>query len=128
MLNDTVQPALSAEEWEKAHGDLNVDAGGNIFWGDSVFCIDDDRRAIDLLDRSGEFSRRHAVAALALHGQPFGFTHRDLEALSRCADDAERWAAQHGWGDPGDAGYKAMKHVRTIRERIAALLPPHAAS
>lgn len=48
--------------------------------------------------------RRHAIAALALHGQPFGFTRADLEWLDGC-----------GLADDGYA---------SLRERIADLLPP----
>lgn len=46
----------------------------------------------------------HALAALALHGQPFGFTWEDvdwLESLEGCG-----------------------LHVVSLRDRIAALLPP----
>ena len=52
----------------------------------------------------------HALAALALHGQPFGFTWDDVELLR-----------MFGNGDP-------MPHIRQqcndLADRIAALLPP----
>lgn len=55
---------------------------------------------------------RHALAALAMHGQPFGITTEDVRALRRAADDvAER--------TPDDAA-----RLRDLAARFASLLPP----
>ena len=53
----------------------------------------------------------HVTAALALYGQPFGFTHEHVRALREYADS-------HG-GVTGEAAIFAA-----IADRIAALLPP----
>lgn len=61
-------------------------------------------------DRDG--SGRHALAALALHGQPFGFTREDVAALWFVIQERE-----------GLVG--APQHtLRSLAERIEALLPP----
>jgi hypothetical protein len=51
---------------------------------------------------------RAALAALALHGQPFGFTHDDVRALRRLADGPS----------------EAARRLRDIAARLEALLPP----
>jgi hypothetical protein len=57
---------------------------------------------------------RHAIAALALHGQPFGFTWEDVDWLRAMAD----WAEEYGVAADGPAW------VNALADRIAALLPP----
>lgn len=59
---------------------------------------------------------RHRVAALCLHGQPFGFTWDDVEMI--------RWAADV-IQDEGINLQRAMD-LRFTADRIAALLPPSA--
>ena len=56
---------------------------------------------------------RHAVAALALHDQPYGFTGDDVDAI--------RTAAQY---DPG-MGQLSMR-LESLADKIEALLPPRA--
>ena len=59
--------------------------------------------------------RRHEAAALALYGQPFGFTHEMVVHL-RLHANAQR-----------SAGLDMNAHdLEAIADRIAALLPPHA--
>lgn len=53
---------------------------------------------------------RHALAALCLYGQPFGFTRADLEALA----DVLRQPLARGTAAP----------LVGLSHRIAALLPP----
>ncbi len=64
------------------------------------------------------YQKKHAVAALALHGQPFGFTRADVEALNNA------WCAVKGYhsGSEEDA-----RQLESLRDRIAALLPPEGA-
>ena len=60
--------------------------------------------------------KRLAVAAIALHNQPFGFTHEDealLEAQARFCE---------GRGAPGDR--ETAARLRDLQDRISALLPP----
>lgn len=68
---------------------------------------------------------RHALAALALHGQPFGFTHEDADRLRNILFDST-WGAfreEAAHLDPGnlDAAYK---WAESLADRIEALLPP----
>jgi uncharacterized 2Fe-2S/4Fe-4S cluster protein (DUF4445 family) len=55
---------------------------------------------------------RAALAALALAEQPFGFTHADVAALRRAAEQIQAQELATSLGDLGD--------------RLAALLPPAA--
>ena len=59
---------------------------------------------------------RHALAALALHNQSFGFTWEDVDALVSLRDDA----ADKPWHD---AHYHASV-LASLAQRITALLPP----
>ena len=59
--------------------------------------------------------RRHALAALALRDQPFGFTHADVTCL-------RSFLAQ---SDPGtQAGIAMNERLYSLADRIEALLPP----
>lgn len=51
----------------------------------------------------------HGLAALALYGQPFGFTREDLRLLKHCE---------------ASVGWKHEEEVRNLADRIEALLPP----
>lgn len=57
---------------------------------------------------------QHAVAALHLGGQPYGFTHADVAMLRGAAGDYE------GRGGFFETGRQLM----ALAERIEALLPP----
>lgn len=57
-------------------------------------------------------SERHALAALCLHEQPFGFTQQDVAMLRQEADD--EWPASH----------EMHAALTNLADRIAALLPP----
>ena len=95
MTDDKTKPALSAEEWAAlgpARDDCNVNVRG-VRWP-NVSDVDPAR-----------FSR-HAIAALALHEQPFGFTRADVEFLNTVLEDPFTDEAQ------------------SLIARIAALLPP----
>jgi hypothetical protein len=92
----SVEPALTPEEW--AFSDPVADDQ----WENAY----------------GENMGRHAAAALALYGQPFGFTHADVDLLrgnlETCVD--ERGSL-----------YLADEHeskLQDLADRIAALLPP----
>jgi hypothetical protein len=56
---------------------------------------------------------RHALAALALHGQPFGFTHADVNLL---LDEMGMLI--------GDIDEEERARWVSLAERIEALLPP----
>jgi hypothetical protein len=56
---------------------------------------------------------RPVLAALALDGQPFGFSRNDVAAIRRAADRA---------ADPAQ-----LQAIRDLPARRAAMLPPEAA-
>lgn len=62
---------------------------------------------------------RPALAALALHGQPSGFTPDDVRALRQLADGLETRSSTAGAVSP-----EASSRLRALADRIAALLPP----
>lgn len=64
---------------------------------------------------------RHALAALALHGQPYGFTPADLAQLRRAAE----WAASSARaGGKGGAAREAAAIIGRVATLVGALLPP----
>lgn len=103
-MTDPITPALTPKEWKSLDtadafvqdGDLVVRTG----WGSE--------------DGSTPVNQ-HALAALALHQQPFGFTRADVELLD------EAWCAVMGYHS-GSAENAAR--LQLLRDRIAALLPP----
>lgn len=105
-----VKPALTAENW--AHEEMGAEVGENTLFayisGDGcrfppgVMAVGWNGDPMNPLDSDA----RHALAALAFHGQDFGFTWEDVDALRMAADITE-------------AGI-----FYDIADRIAALLPP----
>jgi hypothetical protein len=61
---------------------------------------------------------RHAIAALALHDQPFGFTREDEAVL--------RFYARHIAENP-NFSIHACEQIHKVADKIAALLPPEGA-
>lgn len=100
MSDATIRPALTEPEWATLDDDVSArcDAITDAVHGPAT-------------------PRFHAAAALALHGQPFGFTWADVDALTALADDYDR---EHG----GAYGYALAAPVRDVAARLAALLPP----
>jgi hypothetical protein len=68
-----------------------------------------------------ESRTRHAAAALALYGQPFGFTRGGCQALSRVIDAMEQSAAT---GVPHAVTEVDLSLARAEVAKIVALLPP----
>lgn len=94
-----MKPALTREEWE-AHENL-LGRRLPIEW---------EPGSVKYLEH--EF--RHAIAALCLYGQPFGFTREDVELLRELANDEESplWPGRYG------------DEFNNLADRIEALLPP----
>lgn len=103
-----IKPALTAEGWaQKYHYSADIDpATGNLR-------INHDEGWVTIDGSASGKLERHAIAALALYGQPFGFTREDVEVLRREAYD-EWYGASHP--NPGDV-------MLSIAARIEALLP-----
>lgn len=88
--NHAIEPALTAEEWEYRKA-----------WRDDM----------GPYQLAGTVEDDHAIAALLLHGQPFGFTWADVDLIRRrleYLDDMDRPPGQ--WSN--------------LADRIEALLPP----
>lgn len=86
-----MKPALTAEEWNHSPHRQKVSAI---------------RHLLDTVEED----RIHAVAALALYGQPFGFTRRDADAVRIASISAETPAH--------------YEELHSLADRIEALLPP----
>jgi len=59
-------------------------------------------------------SHKHGAAACALYGQPFGFTHEDIEILRTMSTTADA-SDYAGW---------LAEPLTSIADRLEALLPP----
>lgn len=97
MSDQRVTSALTPNEW------ATLDTEDAAIW-DGEFVVH--------CELSHPPTNQHGLAALALYGQPFGFTQADVDALLRIASDEPKLA-------PPLLGLAA---------RIAALLPPRNAS
>lgn len=103
-----VSPALTPEEWAdfdgKTSGDIRV-----------THYLDDGRSGNEVAMLI-PVDAKLAVAALCLHGQPFGFTWEDVDML-REEHDAHALGCMSTLGDP------PCKFL-ALADRIQALLPP----
>ena len=120
MSDSEIRPALSAEEWAKrtvVRGEF-MDECKVSGWekivavhngGDSVYPT----------------PARHALAALCLYQQPFGFSQEDVDLLGRLADyDHGEAACLDGYDNFPEEADRREAHTRSLAARIAALLPP----
>ncbi len=104
-MADKIARALSSAEWIQYGDDLVVMAD----WAADKRPYGPDRRYT-------MEQKRHAVAAIALHHQPFGFTAADLDVLG----EVMRFYQHRGF--PGDP--PLAEQLERICDRISALLPP----
>lgn len=92
-----IKPALTPEQWERREAS---------FFGINMR-LEEDGVGFGVADCETIFDdeERHALAALCLHEQPFGFTRDDVDEL---------WSAiANGWDG-----------LKSLADRIEALLPP----
>lgn len=76
-------------------------------------------RAWPLGGTMGDPRDLHALAALCLHGQPFGFTHEECDELRRAITFGEE-----AWCDSVILNEQSVAVFRSILAKVAALLPP----
>ena len=107
-----MEPALSAEDWAEWYASDSDDGTIQESWHHSS-----PLRAAGQVTTGTE----QAVAALCLHGQPFGFTREDVELLHQAAGDAESEARPYP-----DGCAEARAPFDNLADRIEALLPPEA--
>jgi hypothetical protein len=107
---EKIEPALAPEEWASGMADREVMIFGERYGLKSGLVLDDGE-AVGVSGRD-----RHAVAAFALYGQPYGFTWEDVQLLRSIAK------GPNAMGNYFIAGL----HPRAadLADRIAALLPP----
>jgi hypothetical protein len=110
-----IRPALTPEEWASREVNRKLtDSGGwplscqPIALGEDAISIGPPEYAPSM-HVPAEYL--HAIAALALHDQPFGFRHKDVRLLREAV-----YNVPDGWsGNPW---------MDELADRIAALLPP----
>ncbi len=117
-----IKPALTVREWGRKHhaiqcfdswDESKVPTGvGEIEAGPGYLYLTSHEHG-DFADFSAG-SDRHALAALCLHDQPFGFTREDAE-----------WcvAASYAFANP-----HLKRNLLSLADRIEALLPPESPS
>jgi hypothetical protein len=111
MAETPIEPALTAEEWAHPPQPKALDwACWEVFIG---------------AGESLNNVTRHGLAALCLYGQPFGFTHEELEAVRFTTVGF----AGDPWGYTTGAERQALiaAHQRllvSVAAKLAALLPP----
>lgn len=122
-MADEIRPALTVEEWRRhwfeRQGSVNrtqVHFGGDRA-GDGFFALTPDGPTGSAVVVNS--ASLHAVAAVALHGQPFGFTHADVDLLLNAAVAIE--ARMDKWNL---IETEKPPRLRELADRIAALLPP----
>jgi hypothetical protein len=123
-MADAISPALTPEEWailvhfapaDASHFDAVVSVEG-----DAVRVSVNVNESVEFVGRS-----RHALAALALHGMPSGFTREDVTELLGAAQEFEAFARIPGVNPM--AVESCLRFARSMKARaakIAALLPP----
>lgn len=122
-----MKPALTAEEWAPVGMKCRIEPMGN-----------DHKRGWYVIDGVAifEYIEQHALAALALYNQPYGFTQEDVKALragrtiqednsySGNRYDEDKWAAISGFLERFDSLADRIEALLRPKERIAAPLPP----
>lgn len=125
-MSDEIKPALQPHEWDGGETwypivALRTTNGGAVSVWDGK--ITDDSQFVTVPN-----DYRHALAALALHGQSFGFTHEDVtllrDVLSGPHDTAIEEDEGHSWEVSCGEDHDARTRRLDLAARIAALLPP----
>jgi hypothetical protein len=131
-MTDEIRPALTPKEWERG---VAYDAGSE----SGAYLTPDGQEvrvavvgafvgslptAAQMYERwpmaESRFGRPHALAALALHGQPFGFTREDVAKCRARAADFEVMADRER-----DYGFRETQYEwERLAAKIEALLPP----
>lgn len=107
-----IEPALTAEEWGQQRFETEALAG------EATAQIDEEGDVyVSPTTKDGAFfhgADRHALAALLLYGQTFGFTRSDVILLRHFAKD---------FPEEAQLGH----NLRNLADRIEALSPPNPA-
>lgn len=113
MANETeIRPALTDTEWRTVckASEAGSESVGLTTYG-AVYCEDGSlTKGFAAIEQP---MMRHALAALALYGQPFGFTREDIAMVRGGAVAMDERNDTEG-----------RDHLLRLAERIEALLPP----
>lgn len=112
-MSEKIEPALTPDQW----GKLMLDADAWVGHDD-----DPEPGAIFIAGDWKSPEERHAIAALCLHGQPFGVTREDVEML-RAAEETAKTALDR-FVNAYTAATALPNRLADLRARIEALLPP----
>lgn len=124
-----IAPALTGDEWRTRSVRR---AGQGTYEADLIALAEDGRSLRVAAEADGELvlvpeSERHALAALALHGRPYGFTRQDVEDETDVAGYCEAMARQsaEAGAEAQAATFRMLAERHRVRAaKIAALLPP----
>jgi hypothetical protein len=115
-MTELIQPALSKEEWFHLFGKLEWQSPE---WEPPLDGILSSAVAAMCNSEVPPERRHHALAAIALYQQPFGFTHADVDELeSTLESTAESSIPSFSVAERGA--------ILSIAARIRCLLPPPA--
>jgi hypothetical protein len=103
--------ALTAEEWR--HESMDRDTFFESGRRNDIEVLAEGSRLFVAAEHVFEAGNRHALAALALHGQPFGFTWDDVVAAKEAAFELRMMQNR-----------PAADRLDDLANRIASLLPP----
>ncbi len=105
-MTEKIEPAMNREQWGSALETGQIEIDGS---------------SVNLVDPGAESDPRHlhALAARALHGQPFGFTNADVTSLREMAEAMAAIAQTARTDVSGE-----LRKINSIAGRIEALLPP----
>ena len=104
----SVKPAMTPEEWAVARD----------YWGVPSVILGQVGSTL----ANGAFvseSNRHALAALCLHEQEFGFTREDVNALQEAINGGYDGMDMIFW-----VGEEIVQRLQSLTSRISDLLPP----
>lgn len=109
-----MKPALTAEEWARLQIEL---VSGNIV-----------QAHIPYIDYCPPEMVMQKIGAACLHGQPFGFTREDVALILAAAKEVNSslrlWKDGREVGDQNTWGADDIEQLRSLADRIEALLPP----
>ena len=124
-----IKPALTPKEWKARMLPRDM-------WGGETLIQVTDQLSLAIDKVSAEtvlfieadwepLDKPHGWAAAVLHGQPFGFTWADVTALEDALSSILAAANEYNVGaeDHGETD-REYAAVESVRDRIAALLPP----
>ena len=119
-MSDDIKPALTADEWAKELDYPVMDAA-----------LNHAARSLEVRTFSAWHDKRHALAALCLYQQPFGFTQDEMATLRAVAapfelhhDDDISPGSGHELIDFATFPVGTQAQLLSAAAKIAALLPP----